>query len=254
MATNLLLGNAGVALGAFSVATSNTANSKYPVTNLFGGTKPDYYRLATATSGDTRLTINTSSQSANFLYLGKALLLKNDDVGTITIKGHSSNNYGAGTTVHTISTFGSAAMVGPDDDDYLATFTLSSAFEWWFINYNASAASLVMHSKAFLGQSFDPGKDPTGTVSITRERPLGANRRAAYTFDISWEGLSYAKAVEMYQRFNKPRRHNPIVLYTTDYHSLLMNHRVIYGRVLSMTQPPRQTNFVDVSMTVEELP
>ncbi len=254
MPSNLLIGNAGVALGAISVAVNNTANTSYPVTNLFGGTKPDYFMLNTATSGDTRITINNNSMACDFLYLGKALLLKNSNVGTITIRGHSVDNYAAATTVATISSFGSASMVGPDSDDFITTFTLSSSFPWWYINYNASAASLIMHSHAFLGQGFDPGRDPNTGLRILRTRPLGANRRSAYTFEVTWEGLSYTKAVEMYQKFNRPRRHNPIVLYTTTSHDILFGNRVLLGRILSMTQPPRQTNYVDVSMTFEELP
>ncbi|TXH14223.1 MAG: hypothetical protein E6R03_09715 [Hyphomicrobiaceae bacterium] len=254
MATNLLIGNAGVGINLTSVSVNNTAHARYPVKNLFGGTKPDYFKLATATSGDTRITINTTSQTTNFLYLAKAITLKNDDVGTITVKGHSSDNYGAATTVATISSFGSATMIGTDSDDYLATWATSSSFPWWYINYNASAVSLIMHSKAFLGQSFDPGKDPTGTIVSTRVKPLGVNRRSKLSFDISWEGISYAKAVEMYQKFYRPRRRSPIVLYTVDYHDILFDKKAIFGRVLDMTVPPRQTDYCDVTMSVEELP
>lgn len=254
MTSNLLIGNAGLALGATSVSCTNTESTSYPVTNLFGGTKPDYFRLATATSGDTRVKINTTSQAANFLYLGKAILLKNDDIGTITVKGHSSDNYAAGTTVATISSFGSASLYGPDSDDYITTFATSSSFPWWYVNYNASAVSLVMHSHCFLGQYFDPGRDPNNGVRVIRTRPLGANRRALYTIEVTWEGISYANAVQMYQKFYRPRRHNPIILFSTTYHSVLLGNRVLFGRVLDMTVPPRQTSYCDISMTFEELP
>lgn len=253
MPSNLLLANCGLPLDAIAVSVNNTQDTRYIKENLFGGNKVDSFRLATATSGDTRLTIQTASSTTNFLYLGKAITLKNDDVGTITVKGHSVDNYAAGTTVTTLSSFGSATLMGPDSDDYVTTFATSSSFPYWYVNYNASAASLILHSKCFLGNYVDPGKDPTGTVTATRIRPTGARRRAAYTFELSWEGLSYSKAVEMYQKFYRNRRHNPIILFTTSYHDILFGHKVLFGRVLDMTVPPRQTDYVDVTMSFEEV-
>jgi hypothetical protein len=255
MTTNLLIGNAGVGLRTLSVACNNTADTRYPATNLLGGNKTDYFRLATATSGDTRITINTTaSQTANFLYLGKANTLKKGGVGTITLRGHSSNNYAGATTITTVSSFGSASLVGPDEDDYITTFATTASYPWWFINYNAASASYVHHAKCFVGQLFDSGRDPTGIVSSVREQRLGANRRSAYTFDLSFEGMSYAKAVEMYQRFYFPRRHQPVILTTTSYHDILFGHRVLYGRIINMTTPPRQTGSCDVTMTFQEMP
>jgi hypothetical protein len=253
MPANLLIANCGIPLDAIGVGVNNTQDSRFIKENLFGGNKVDSFRLATATSGDTRLTFSTSGKTANFLYLGKALTLKNDDVGTITVKAHSADVYGSATTITTLSSFGSTTLMGPDSDDYVTTFATSSSFPYWYVNYNASAASLILHSKCFFGTYVDPGKDPTGSVSATRIRPTGARRRAAYTFELSWEGLTYAKAVEMYQKFYRNRRHNPIILFTTSYHDILFGHKVLFGRVLDMTVPPRQTDYCDVTMSFEEI-
>lgn len=253
MTTNLYLANCGIPLESSAISISNAASSTYPKENLFGGTKPDFFQVATGVSGDTLLTFTTAGQTANFIYLAKANLLQEASVNTITLKRHTANNYGAATTVTTLSSFTSATLYGPDLDDYITTFATTASSAYWFVNYNATATSKFSHSKLFLGNYFDPGKDPTGEVIATRTRPLGANRRAAYTLDLKWEGLTYAKTVEMYTKFYRPRRHNPVILFTTSYHDLLFDHRVLFGRITEMSMPPRVTDYCDVTMTWEEI-
>ncbi len=235
------------------ISVSNTQDSRYIKENLFGGNKVDSFRLATATSGDTRLTFTTAGETANFLYLAKAITLKNDDVATITLKASGSPVYGGASTIATLSSFTSASLVGPDSDDYITTFATTSSYQYWFVNYNATAASLILHSKLFFGNYFDPGVDPTGSVTAVRQRLSGAMRRSKYTFDLTWEGVTYANAVSMYQKFYRNRRHNPIILFTNTYHEILFGHRVLYGRVLDMTVPPRQTDYCDITMKFEEM-
>jgi hypothetical protein len=254
--TNLLIGHAEIPLAADSITFSSAADTGWPIVNLFGGSRFDMFRVATAASGDHLLTIDLGSgvtATADFLYFSKANLLQNDDVGTITLKAHSANNYAAATTITTISSFGSATLRGPHSEDYIATFTETAAYRYWFVNYNASAVSQVPHSKVFLGKLFDPGVDPTPDMVITRKRNSGSRRKALYTFKLKWEGLTYAKTKTMLDTYARTRRYNAIILVTQSYHELLHDHRVIIGRITSFTSPPTVTDYNSVSMTVEEM-
>lgn len=252
--TNFLIGYAEIPLAAGSVSISTSESTTYPLKNLFGGDKADYFKANTAVSGDHLITFSSVSptKTANFLFLAKANLLKYASVGTITLKGHSANNYAAATTVQTVSSFGSATMVGPHLEDYITTFTTSSAYAYWFVNYNCSATSVIPHSKLFVGNLFDPGKDPD-SVSYTRIRPGSGYRKAIYTFTFGWQGLTRTKTEQMHNVFSRTRRMNPVILYTQSYHELLDSHRVILARVTDFTAPPRVTDYNDVSMTFEEL-
>lgn len=248
---NLLIADAGLPLSATAVTVSKTANASYPVTNLFSGNKADYFSLATASSGDTLVTL-TSTGTANFLYLGGANTLKAGGVGTITVRRHSANSYAAATAVTTVSSFGSATLYGPHADDHITTFTTTASSAYWFVNFNAAAASRIQHAKLFLGNYFDPGIDPNQPVSVVRTRPTAGRRKPLYTFTLSWQGMAYAKAVTLYSRYYRNRRHNAVVLFTTGYHGILLDHRILFCRIVEMSAPPRATDYCNVSMTVEE--
>lgn len=253
MASNLLIANAGIPLDSIATTSSVTANGTQPFTNLFGGNKTDIFRKATSSSGDARITVNVTGSTANFIYLARANLLQQSYVNTITLKAHSSDAYASATTITTLSSFASATLMGPNSDDYLATFTTSSSYAWWFVNYNATSAGYFYHAKLFFGNYFDPGIDPTGTVELTRSRPHGARYRSLYKVKLRWEGLTYAKAVTMYNTYYRNRRHNPVILFTTTYHPLLNSHTVLFGRILEMSFPPRATDYCDVSCIFEEV-
>lgn len=256
MASNLRLLDAEIPLGSTQNQVSAAADTGYGLTNLWGGARSDHFRLATAASGDTRISFDLGSTSsnwktANVVFLSKAILLKNNFIGTITIKGHTADSYAGATTVATLSSFTSATMTGAYAEDYLTTFTLSSSYRYWWVNYNATSASQVQHGKLFLGTGYDPGRDPD-TVSVERIAGTHYQRKPYYRYQLSWSKLPYATAVIMMNRFAKVKETNGIVLYTTSAHQLLNTNYSVHGRVTAFTSPQVVTSFVDVSMTVEE--
>lgn len=254
--SNLLIGYAQIPLASSTASVTTSADTGYGLTNLFGGSKFDWFRLATAVSGDTTITFDMGSgvtNTANMFFLAKANLLQSAYIGTITIKAHTANSYAGATTIQTYSTFTSTTLVGPQTEDYISYFTTSTAYRYWFINYNATSASQVPHSKMFVGNYFDPGIEPSEIVVASRTRTDPAQRRAIMTFDLKWKGLSYANTLTMYQQFGVKRRTSSIVLFTTSYHEVLHGYKCVYGRITNFTSPPRVTDYNDVSMTVEEM-
>jgi len=257
MATNLLIGYPDIPQDAVAGSISNASSSLYPYANLFGGNRTDLHYLNVAASGDTRITLELASgvtKPCDFIYIGRANLLQQASVNTITVKAGSSNNYATANTIRTLSSFTSQALYGPNDDDFIDAFATSTAYRYWFINYNATAASKIPHAKFFFGSAFDPGIDPNAPATITRILQGGAQIRPTYTFEFTWNGMSYAKAVQMYLNFYRTRRYVPIVLFTRDWHDILMGNRVVYCRITEMSIPPRVTDYCDVTATFEELP
>lgn len=253
MPSNLLIARAEIPLASTNTI-SNTASTTYPLSNLFGGNKTDRFELATAAPTSTYITSAlTTSQTANFLYIGKANTLQTNYVTTIELKSNTFNVEGTSGVRISLPSFGSTTLMGPDNDDYVTTISTTTAYQYWYLKFSNSSNSKIPHAKAFYGNYFDPGKDPTSEVEITRTRPTASYRRAAYTVNLQWEGLSYANTVSMYTKFYKPRRWQPVIIFTTSYHDILFGHKVLFGRVVDMTIPPRQTNYNDVSMTFEEI-
>lgn len=256
MASNFLIGIPRIPRDA-TVTCSRTADSLYPFTNLFGGNKTDLFYTASAATGDTRLTFDMGSgntAATSFLYIGRANLLQQASVDTITIKAHSSDNYGAATTIKTLSSFTSQTLYGPNADDYIEKLTQSAAYRYWYVNYNSTAASKFPHAKLFFGTFFDTGRDPNAPATITRIKEGGVKYRSSFSFQISWEGIAYSKAIEMYLEMYRTRRYAPLVIFTDTWHDILMGHRVIFCRLTEMQMPPRVTDFCDISATFEEMP
>ncbi len=257
MPSNLLIGYADIPNAAVTTTLSRAESSMYPYSNLFGGNRTDLFYLSTGATGDTRATFDMGaavSKSSNFLYIARANLLQQASTNTITIKAGATNNYASATTVRTLSSFTTQTLYGPNVDDHIESHTASSNFRYWFINYNTTAASLVPHAKVFLGTAFDTGRDPNAPATITRVTQGGAQIRPTFSFDISWEGIAYSKAIEMYLKFYKTRRFVPLVLFTTTWHDILMGHRAIFCRLTEMSMPPRVTDYCDISATFEEMP
>lgn len=257
MPTNLLIGTCDIPSRAVTATVSATADSLYPLTNLFGGNKTDYFRLNANSASPIIITFDLgagNTSTANFLYIGSARLLKNTGITAVRLVGNSTNNIATGTTVLNVTSFNTQTLYGPDEDDFIIKFTTSSAFRYWFVEYTMSAAGKVPHSKLFFGNFFDIGLDPNAPATIARVKQGGAQRRPTYSFDFSWNGVAYAKAVQMYLNFYRKKRFNPIILFSDTWHNVLMDNRVLFGRVITMAMPPRVTDYCDVSTTFEEMP
>ena len=258
MPTNLLIGFPDIPGDAVASSITNTSSSMYPHTNLFGGNRTDLHYLNAATSGDTRINLELASgvtKTCNFVYIGRANLLQQAGVETITLKANSSDSYTVGATqIKEYTSFGGQTLYGPNDDDFIDTFTESAAFRYWFVNYNATSPSKIPHAKLFFGKSFDPGLDPNAPATITRIKQGGAQLRPTYSFEFTWNGMTYDKAVEMYLNFYRTRRYMPVIIFTTSWHDILMGNRVVFCRITDMSIPPRVTDYCDVTATFEEIP
>lgn len=255
MTSNLLLGTFGIWEQTTAVTASLAMDSTSPAANLAGGGRWDMAKVATATTGDLLLTLALSSAaSCNFLYLAHANLLKKGGVNTITLKGHSANSYAAATTVTTLSSFTSATLQGPASEDYVTTFSASAAYAWWFLNYNSpSNSTQYQHSKAFLGTYVDPGRDPAFNRPVRKVYANHAQKRPYHVFDFTWDGLTYAKAAELYTTLAATRFYRPVALFTNGYTGVLGGYQCMLCRVVDFSAPPTATGANQVTATFEEL-
>ncbi len=257
MTSNLLIGACNIPLASDTTTFTQTADSSYPITNLFGGNKAQIFKRSAGGTGNEHLSFDVGSptMASNFLFIAKANLLKSSGVTSITLSGGATNGFGSSSTVYTDASFASASLVGPQSEDYIHTFATSTAYRYWFMNYNSpSLSSKLPHSKLFFGSYFDPGRDPTQrNKSYTVMRTRGSQRRTINKFSLSWEGVSEAKAVEFHNLCSVTRRYNSFVLFTNSYHGILNGWQCFFCRVLSFTAPPVITDVNNIQMEVEEL-
>lgn len=254
---NLLLGVPTVPLAASSVSLSaGTASSIYPLSNLWGGNRTDYFQLSSAVTGPTgniQIEMATPSPtSANFLFVAGARRTILQGVSGLNLRYNSTNSYATGTDVFLPTAWSLMNLRGTANSDYFSSFpTITSQF-WWLNTFGNSSRPI---EKLFLGSSFDMGRDPeeNGGIVTMRSRSAGSQRKPLYTFDITWTGVQYSRAVDFYRTFVISRRHQPLIIYTANYHEILNNHRVVFCRLISASTPPRSTNICDVSATFEEV-
>jgi len=257
MSTNLVIGYADIPQAAEFSAVNHAVNQLYPYANLFGGNKVDRFYLDA--EGATNLEISFAlpvgeSQAANFFYIAKANLLQQSGVTQIALKGNSTDNLATAVAVATYSSFNSEPLYGTSDEDFIDLMLESTPYRYWWVVYSSPTDSLFPHSKLLFGKVFDPGLDPNAAATITRLRIGGMSRESVFTFQFTWNGMTYDKAVDMYNTFYMTKRFVPLVLITRSWHDILMGHRAIFCRLTDMSLPPRITDYCNVTATFEELP
>jgi hypothetical protein len=255
MTTNLLLGTCQIPLAATAFTASPIAETFFEQVNLFAESLNEITRLATPTTGLTTMNFDLGSgvtKAANFLYIAKANMLQLSGVTQVTLKGNSISDYGTGTAVHDNASFATSSLVGPHGEDYLASFTTSAAFRYWYSGLNSTIATKRPHAKLYFGTSLDLGRDPV-SPSFKRVRSTDAQRKSKIVLSLTWQDISYANTVTLIDSVIKPRRTNPVVLYTTSYHAILHGYRALLCEVVSATTPVVLSNQNEVQITFETL-
>lgn len=257
MSTNLVFGYADIPQASEFSSINHVPNTLYPYTNLFGGNKVDRFYLDSPTTSDLVISFAlryAQPQSIDFIYLGKANLLQQSLVNSVTVKANTSDDLASATTVATYNPFNIEELYGPENEDFISLISESGQYRYWWVIYGTAASSLFPHSKLLFGKVFDPGLDPNQNATITRLRTGGLSRKSVFSFQFTWNGMTYEKAVDMYNTFYMTKRFVPLVLITRDWHDILMGNRAIFCRLTDMSLPPRITDYCNVSATFEELP
>ena len=207
--SNLKIAFPGIFNDALTITPSSTVDTDRNEFNLPRGRRDHRFRFsATSTNETIKCDLGSgNTQSADFCILTRADLI--DNVSQILVR--RSTDDVSYTTEHTQSTFVAGTdLLGRNDDDLLMTFTQTSAYRYWLIDYTASSASDFEHSKLYLGNLFDPGKDPASINVLSRvtqiqdfiaddgTRYQGRVRNLEYEIRVLWEGLTDANADSLY--------------------------------------------------------
>lgn len=86
--TNLLIGYPDIPKAAAAISLNKTAASGYGIENTITGPRQNYFKLATATADalTVEYDLNTDPRVANYLYLGRADLLKKQNVINVALR------------------------------------------------------------------------------------------------------------------------------------------------------------------------
>lgn len=255
--------------------SSQTFDSTYALGNLVNGERYLRGKLASAVAADPLITYDlgtvaaaATTATANHLIIARADLLKAQNIGTVTIKAHTSDNYGAATSVYNDAAFASATLYGPNATDYIATFATAAAKQFWYIAFTRSAGSAnIEHSKHYIGQCLDLGVGPSSLSfeKIPGETPGEKTTSGALDMmrldepkirlELEWVGVSDALTNTFEQKILRTKDINRFFLYTTTQHHLLMGRRVMHCECLdgSTSNPDGIPNWNTISATFQEI-
>jgi hypothetical protein len=241
MTSNLLIGRPYVGLNATSITGSISADSSYPFTNAVIGSRAERVKFGSAATQPTiTFDLGASLTSAvDFLFIGRADLLKQKGANNIFIRS-SSDNSAYTTRLGTTSALSTRTFSGPRSEDLIFTSAFNddtsgvsaSAFRYWRLQVGNSGSSKIWEfGKAIFGPWFDMGRDPSFVRPIYRDKETNGERRAGVNLSLTWNGVTDAVRNNFISQIYKYRDVMPIVLYTTTYHDILNEHRTLFGRI-----------------------
>ena len=145
-------------------------------------------------------------------------------------------------------------MYNPEAEDGIATFATSTAYRYWRVNIESPTVSdfLPYASKFFFGTAFDMGRDPIYGAAWQREYGSRGNRRARYTIDLDYEGITNAVRTSFIDKILKWRDVSPIFLY--DAGDLIFHgFKLLHVKITDCRISPRNAHSSDISLSFEEV-
>lgn len=195
-----------------------------------------------------------NTKAANFIWLTRLDLIvaQSDTYGdSIDFALSSSSDDSSYTARHSITDISTATLKGVWSNDYVSTFTATSAFRYWRAGYTHDAPGVggsytSRIGKIYFGTAFDMGNDPD--VSLERkkgsESPFvtsggviyqGRVEHPTYDIDLTWEGISDSISESFYENIARYRHTTTFGLLTTEVHEPLDGHEIIHVRFVDVS-------------------
>lgn len=262
--TNLLIlypdipGNT-VALKSYTDDTAEDPNESdfMPFINTFRGERYQYWKSSyTASEHNGVYDVGTgNTKSSNFVVLSR-LDFARASATTIDFKLQSSSDDSSYTDRATITDIDTATLKGPWANDYVSTFTATSAFRYWrakFVKTSGSDFQLKI-GKIYFGTALDLERDPafqiqrklSGEVSFITSGGVeypGRVKHPTYEISLRWEGVTDANAESFNSKITKKRHTTPIFLYTTSFHDPLDGKELIHVKCVEVFQEQKFVNW-----------
>jgi hypothetical protein len=205
--------------------------------------------------------------SANYLLIARADLLLAQNIMSVTLKANTVDTYATAVTI-TNQGVDDVTLYGPNANDLLVTFTASSAYRYWWLDFHCTAGTTTLeHSKHYFGTYFDFGVAPAswsyervfedgskeGTISGASD--IARVEELKYKFDIEWQGVSDAMAQSFMDTIVKRSDVQRFFLFTTAQPQILANKTVMHVKLVNAetTNPTKAINWNTITASFEEI-
>lgn len=246
--SNLKLSFPDIPARAVAVTVSETFDEDETIYNSISG--PRYTRSwlqATSASNlliDFALDSGVTSSSDHLIIAHADQWLDHPtygDVTDISVFSDSLSDYSTAATIYNDSSPDPTDLLGPDSEDYIATWSAATARRYWRLFVTKPNTTFLAHSKIYLGTFFDPGIDCSRYTIDYIDRPpyisradsgsliIGRRERPRYRFTIAWDGVSDALTTTFSDSILKiQHKHKGVFLYTTAVNEILDGHRLVH--------------------------
>lgn len=165
------------------------------------------------------------------------------------------------------ASFPSATLYGPSDDDFVTTFTTSSSYRYWWLNFYPSTSTKFPHSKCMVGSYLDLSQDcheyaPKIVLNENDEWFSSSNsshasrvQRPRFRYSLAWEGVSDDKVTEFANYIAADSHRSSLALYTSANHGILENNRVVHCKLnsWSSSRTSRKGDWNQIKAEFDEL-
>lgn len=231
--------------------TETTSETKYheedsPFLNCMRGERYQHWRSDTSAERQEhygRWDLGpTTTKSCNFVVLARLDYLRSQ-ADTINFVLQSSSNDSSWTDRHSITDIDTATLKGPWSNDYVSTFTTTSAFRYWRAAFVGNGVYNLRISKIYCGTAFDMGRDPipvkverhrSGTTAFETSGGIlypGRIRNPTYEIILRWEGVTDSVVQSFYENIVTKRHTTSFFLHTTGFHEILENTELLHVKM-----------------------
>ena len=208
----------------------------------------------------------SGTRTASFLYVANAKKQRATAGVNFTIGLERSSDDSTYTSI-TSEAIDSATLIGARAEDYLKTFTETSAYRYFRVRFTTSGINYLNYaSKIYFGNLFDMGTDSftyttrlvpsvesefkSSTGSLYQVR-IGS---PYYEVNITWNEVTDAKLKSFRDEIARYRHDTPVFLYTADTHNVLDGKKLIFGFITSVVEsnPDQVLDRNSLSITLVE--
>ena len=224
---------------------------------MITGSRQDYFQRTTEIDSITIRSDVTSltedEKKCDYLYCAGLNLVTDskNNKADLMIQGSSSSDFSTDLVTTSSGAILTSDLMGARKEDYVLEHSGGQIRNHWraVVGTNSGVDVRIGCRLLFLGKMFYFGVEPLELLEV-RLRKMG--RRQVREVAIRFHGVSESKYQFFYNKIEKHRAYNPIVLHTRSDHRVLFNEKV-FPCFISQVRKDRPTqNIVNVDLTLRE--
>lgn len=152
-----------------------------------------------------------------------------------------------------LSTFDELTLQGPNEEDYLTTFSTTTAYKYWWLDFHTDGVntSKFYHYKHYFGTILDLGRDPVFPANITLEYKNN-QFKPKRVVSLTWRDIADAKKQTLFEKIGKKASSQGVVLYDAGGH-IFHGDTLIFARLTSLNTVILPHENWNITATFEEL-